>query len=128
VIGTNRLATYKKCLDLMKLLAILGLQELPLQGNKFTWSNKYVSPLLEHLDCFFFASISWITSYTRSVVSTLSYDVSNYHLSLVYMSPDIPKAKIFRFENFSLSVMQHGWSLAVLPQIKPRCQWQNFKT
>jgi hypothetical protein len=27
----------------------LGLQELPLQGNKFTWSNKQVSPLLERL-------------------------------------------------------------------------------
>jgi hypothetical protein len=42
------------------------------------------------------------------------------------MSPHIPKAKIFRFENFSLAVMQHGWSLAVLPQDKAKMPMAKF--
>jgi hypothetical protein len=113
-------------------ISYLGLQELPLQRNKFTWSNKQVSPLLERLG-WFFASISWITSYPGLVVSTLSRDVFDYHSCLVSMSTDIPKAMIFRFENFWLlheeffPLMQHGWNLAVLPQDKAKMLMAKFK-
>jgi hypothetical protein len=31
----------------------LGVEELKLYGNKFTWTNKQQSPLLERLDWFF---------------------------------------------------------------------------
>jgi hypothetical protein len=34
-------------------ISALGLEELKLNGNKFTWTNKQSSPLLERLDWFF---------------------------------------------------------------------------
>jgi hypothetical protein len=67
------------------------------------------------------------------VVSTLSHDVSDHHPCLVSMFTDIPKVKIFIFENFwllheeFLPVMQHGWSLAVLPQDKAKMLMAKFK-
>jgi hypothetical protein len=96
----------------------LRLEELRLQGNKYTWSNMQVSPLLERLD-WAFASVSWVTNYPGSLVTTLSRDVSNHTPCLIAMSTDIPKSKVFRFENYWLlhndfmQVMQHGWNVPV---------------
>jgi hypothetical protein len=96
----------------------LRLEELPLQGQRYTWTNKQASPLLERLD-WFFASITWITSYLGSSVLTLSSDVSDHYPCLVSMNTDISKANVFQFENFWLlhedfmPVMQHGWNLTV---------------
>jgi hypothetical protein len=48
------------------------------------------------------------------VVLTLSRDVSDHHPCLVFMKNDIPKSKVFRFENYWLlhedfmPAMQHG--------------------
>jgi hypothetical protein len=69
----------------------------------------------------FFASIPWFTNIPGSVVSTLSRDVSDHHPCLVSMTTDIPKSKVFRFDNYWLlhddfiAVMQHGWNLIALP-------------
>jgi hypothetical protein len=46
-----------------------GWVELPLQGRKFTWSNKQDPPLLERLD-WFFTSNSWTLSYPYTFVHT----------------------------------------------------------
>jgi hypothetical protein len=46
-------------------ISSLGIEELKLYGNKFTWINKQVSPLLERLD-WLFTSTSWVTNYPRS--------------------------------------------------------------
>jgi endonuclease/exonuclease/phosphatase family metal-dependent hydrolase len=73
-----------------EVLSNLGVEELSLQGNRYTWSNKQAGPLLELLD-WFFASVSWIISYSGSVVSTLSRDVSDHHPCLVALNTDIPK-------------------------------------
>ena len=35
-------------------ISSLGIVELPLQGKRFTWSNKQHPPLLERLDWFFY--------------------------------------------------------------------------
>jgi hypothetical protein len=43
-------------------ISALGLEELKLNGNKFTWTNKQSSPLLERLD-WFFAYVAWLTNY-----------------------------------------------------------------
>jgi hypothetical protein len=75
------------------------LEELKLLENKFTWTNKQASPLLERLD-WFFASASWMTSYPGSSISTLSKDALDHYPCLISVSTDIPKAKIFRFENY----------------------------
>jgi hypothetical protein len=115
-----------------EVISYLGLQELPLQGHKFTWSNKHTSPLLERLD-WFFASISWIISYLGSVVSTLSWDTSDHHPCLVSMKMDILKSSVFRFENYwlrhekFLPVMQHGWSIQAQPHNKAKKLMAKFK-
>jgi hypothetical protein len=115
-----------------EVISYLGLQELPLRGHKFTWSNKQASPLLERLD-WFFASISWMISYPVWVASTLSRDISDHHPCLISMSTDIPKSKVFRFEIYwllydeFLPVMQHGWSLMVQPQDKAKKLMAKFK-
>jgi hypothetical protein len=46
-----------------EVISYLRLQELPLQGHKYTWTNKQESPLLVSLD-WFFASMAWITNYS----------------------------------------------------------------
>jgi hypothetical protein len=77
-----------------------------------------VSPLLERLD-WVFALVSWVTNYPSSLVTTLSRDVSDHMPCLIVMSTDIPKSKVFRFENYWLlhddfmQVMQHGWNIPV---------------
>jgi endonuclease/exonuclease/phosphatase family metal-dependent hydrolase len=77
----------------------LRVEELNLLGNKFTWTNKQVSPLLERLD-WCFASVTWMTKYPGSFVSTLSRDISDHTPCVVSIIIDIPKAHNFRFENF----------------------------
>jgi hypothetical protein len=97
-------------------ISCLGLYELNLHGSKFTWSNKQVSPLLVRFD-WFFASVSWITNYPGTLVRTISRDILDHHPCVVEISTDIPKAKIFRFENYWLlhanfmDVMNHGWAI-----------------
>jgi hypothetical protein len=104
-----------------EVISNLRLEELLLQGHKFTWTNKQESALLERLD-WFFASVPWFTNYPSSVVSTLFRDISDHHPCLVSMSTDITESKVFRFENYWLLhdefmlVMQHGWNLAVMPE------------
>jgi hypothetical protein len=78
------------------------LEEMRLNGAKYTWTNKQLSPLLECLD-WFFASISWLTNYPGSYVSTLPRDISDHTPCLISISIDIPKAKVFHFENCWLS-------------------------
>jgi hypothetical protein len=90
----------------------LRLEELKLYGNHYTWSNNQESQLDS-----FFSSISWVASYPGSKVTTLSGDISDHYSCRVSISTNIPKAKIFRFENFWMlhddfsQVLQHGWSM-----------------
>jgi hypothetical protein len=92
------------------------LEELKLHWAKFIWTNKQLSPLLEHLD-WSFVSVSWLTNYLRYFVNSLSRDTSDHTPCLISISTDVPKAKVFRLENYSLShddfmqVMEHGWNV-----------------
>jgi hypothetical protein len=49
----------------------LGLLELPLKGQAYTWSNMQTCPLLEQLD-WFFTSANWISDYPNSIVLPLA--------------------------------------------------------
>src|SRR3954453_14247326 len=44
----------------------LGLEEPPIKGRSFTWSNMQQDPLLEQLD-WFYTSSNWITTYPNTV-------------------------------------------------------------
>ena len=93
----------------------LGLVEIPLQGKKFTWSNMQPSPLLEKLD-WVFTSLAWTLSYPGTSVKALSIIPSDHCPCVVSISTSIPRGKIFRFENYWLSIptfqqlLLHNWS------------------
>jgi hypothetical protein len=77
----------------------LGLIELPLKGRKFTWSNMQMDPLLEQLD-WFFTSPSCTVDYPNTEVLPLAKITSDHIPCKISISTRIPKANIFRFENF----------------------------
>jgi hypothetical protein len=94
----------------------LGLVELPLKGRKYTWSNMQRDPLLEKLD-WVFTSSSWTVSYPSSFVYPLAKPVSDHVPCVVTIETKIPKAQIFRFENFWMhhsefkEIVQAAWQI-----------------
>lgn len=82
-----------------ELISNLGLIEVPLKGRSFTWSNMQDNPLLEQLD-WVFITPNWSISYPNTMVLALSKHIS-YHVPLmIQVKTSIPKANLFRFENF----------------------------
>jgi hypothetical protein len=77
----------------------LGLLELPLKGRAYTWSNMQEQPLLEQLD-WFFTSANWISIFPNTMVLPLAKSDSDHVPCVVNIDTIIPKANIFRFENF----------------------------
>lgn len=96
----------------------LGLLELPLQGRKYSWSNTQENPLLVKLD-WFFTSASWMTSFPDSCALPLARPISNHLPCMIKIGTAIPKAKVFRFENYWLQhssfkeVVQNAWKIPV---------------
>lgn len=96
----------------------LGLIELPLHCRKFSWSNMQRSPLLEKLD-WFFTSASWMTSFPDTVAMPLSRPISDHLPCVLKIGTAIPKAKVFRFENYWLKysnfndVVTTDWNIPV---------------
>ena len=82
-----------------EIIGHLGLLELPLKGRSFTWSNMQPDPLLEQLD-WFFTSPNWISAFPNTMVFPLSKPASDHVPCVVNIDTIIPKAKIFRFENY----------------------------
>jgi hypothetical protein len=82
-----------------EIIGHLGLLELPLKGRSFTWSNMQKNPLLEQLD-WFFTSSNWISDYPNSIVLPLAKIGSDHVPCLVTIDTNIPKSKLFRFENY----------------------------
>jgi len=80
----------------------LGLNEIVLQGRKFTWSNMQQPPLLEKLD-WVFTSNSWGISYPTTSVRALDMIPSDHCPCVVHISTSIPRNSVFKFENFGLS-------------------------
>ena len=82
-----------------EIIGHLGLLELPLKGRRFTWSNMQDVPLLEQLD-WFFTSASWINQYPMTQVAPLARTASDHVPCVISICTTIPKAHIFRFENY----------------------------
>ena len=77
----------------------LGLVELPLKGRAFTWSNMQDNPLLEQLD-WFFTSVNWTIDFPSTEVLPLAKITSNHIPCRISIGTRIPKANIFRLENY----------------------------
>jgi hypothetical protein len=101
-----------------EIISNLGLQEIPLKGRKFTWSNMQEDPLLEQIDrCF--TSINWISNYPNTLWLPLSKPTSDHIPCMVQIDTDIPKANVFRFQNFWVDqpdffeIVQNTWNSKV---------------
>lgn len=79
----------------------MRLTEIILEGKKYTWSNMQNAPLLEKLD-WVFTNDSWTLSYPETVCTALVKECSDHNPLRISISTNIPKAHIFRFENFLL--------------------------
>jgi hypothetical protein len=91
----------------------LGLVELPLKDQGYTWNNKQQPPLL--LECldWFFTSSSWTTVNPNTMVATLTMETYYHVPCLIYTTTNIPRGYIFRFENYWLE----------LEDSSNRCSW-----
>lgn len=113
-------------------ISSLGLNEVKLQGRKFTWSNRQPSPLLEKLD-WIFISNTWVTSYPNTTAKALDMAPSDHCPCLVSVSTVIPKSRIFRFENFWLKqlefqgILDNVWSNSTLVEDSAKVITAKFK-
>lgn len=95
----------------------LGLVEIPLKGRSYTWSNMQDDSLLQKLD-WVFTSAAWSISYPNTLVIPLAQPVSDHVPCVVQFASSIPKASVFRFENFwaefdsFLPTVSSFWSLS----------------
>jgi hypothetical protein len=96
----------------------VAIDELHLEGHRFTWSNRRDNPTLECLDRVF-ASPEWIAQQPNHLLKALSSDCSD-HCPLLLQTNILLWAKgRFRFESFWTklpdfeAVVEAGWSAAL---------------
>jgi hypothetical protein len=93
----------------------LGLQEIPLKGHAFTWSNMQHHPLLEKLD-WCFVSQAWSSNFLATSAHSLARGASDHVPLVINVQINVPKPPIFRFENYWLqledfnSIFQDSWT------------------
>jgi endonuclease/exonuclease/phosphatase family metal-dependent hydrolase len=93
----------------------LGLQEIPLKGQVYTWSNMQRHPLLEKLD-WCFVSQAWSVTFPATSALSLPRGTSDHIPWMVNVQINVPKPPIFRFENYWLqlddfhSIFQDSWN------------------
>lgn len=86
-------------------ISSLNIVEIPLKGNKYTWSDKQENPLLVRLD-WFFTSRSWLSLYPGTKTYTLSTDTSDHIPCVISIENAFPKAKTFQI--FFKLFLMHG--------------------
>jgi exonuclease III len=82
-----------------ELIIDLDVLEIPLSGQKYTWRDRQLDPLLVKLD-WVFTSTSWNLSYPATNIQPLSRPISDHTPFVINIGTNIPKATVFRFENF----------------------------
>lgn len=82
-----------------EVINLLGLVEIPLKGRNFTWSNLQEDALLQKLD-WVFTSAAWSLSFPNTLALPLARLTSDHIPCLVQISSSIPRAAVFRFENY----------------------------
>jgi hypothetical protein len=114
-----------------EIISYLGLIELPIKGRSYTWSNMQVDPLLVQLD-WFFTSSAWTLKFPNTLVHPLARPTSDHVPCVVSIGTTIPKAKVFRFENYwvrmpgFLDVVKTIWDINC-PGDSAKCLSAKFK-
>jgi exonuclease III len=104
-----------RMLNFNSAISQLGLQEIPLKGQAFTWSNMQRLALPEKLD-WCFVSHAWSSNFPATSAHTLVRGTSDHVPWVVNVQINVPKPPIFRFENHWLqfkechSIFQGSWS------------------
>jgi hypothetical protein len=75
------------------------LEEIPLKGRNYTWSNVQDNPLLEKLD-WIFTSKNWTVNFPNTLATPMARLGSDHVPILIQVGTDIPRAQIFRFEEY----------------------------
>jgi hypothetical protein len=97
-----------------EVISNIGLQGIPLIGRSYTWSTMQQDPLLEQLD-WCFTSSTWISICPNTLMLPLARTTSDNTPCMIQIGTSIPKAKVFRFENFwidqlgFLDIVQAVW-------------------
>jgi hypothetical protein len=81
------------------LISNLELVDIPFSGRTYTWSNMQFDPLLTKLD-WVFCNPNWSFKFPGTSVQPLSKPISDHSLYVISFGSSIPRACIFRFENF----------------------------
>lgn len=72
------------------------LEEIPLKGRAYTWSNMQLNPLLEKLD-WIFTNAEWTSTFPNSMATPLA-KISSDHVPIhIQIVTHIPKSNIFRW-------------------------------
>lgn len=87
-----------------EVISALSLVDLPLQGRRYTWSNKQQPPLLEKLD-WFFTSSSWTLSFSNTFVWPMTMDTFDHVPCIIKIDTHIPSAKILRFKTIGRKIL-----------------------
>jgi exonuclease III len=82
-----------------EIISNLGLLEIPLKGRNFTWSNMQSDPLLEQID-WVFTSANWTCNFPNTLLLPMARPTSDHIPCKIQIGTSIPKAQVFRFENF----------------------------
>ena len=97
----------------------LDLEEIPIKGRAFTWSNMQDSPLLENLD-WIFTSTDWTTQYPNTFAVPLAKLTLDHIPIQIQTGTSIPKANISIFEEWLLKfdgfteVVQTHWQMPAI--------------
>ena len=82
-----------------EIISNLGLLEIPLKGRNFTQSNMQSAPLLEQIDWVFTTS-NWTSDFPNTLLLPMARPTSDHIPCKIQIGTSIPKAHVFRFENF----------------------------
>jgi hypothetical protein len=101
-----------------EVISNLGLQEIPLKGRNYTWSNMQQGPLSEQID-WCFTLVNWISDFPNTLLLPMAWTTSDHIPFMVQIGTTIPKAKLFKFENLwvdqpgFLNTVQSIWAVDV---------------
>lgn len=80
----------QRMLDFNMAISQLGVQEIPLKGQAYTWLNMQRHPLLEKLD-WCFVSQAWSMHFSTTAAHSMSKDTSDHVPWVITVRTNVPR-------------------------------------